>query len=238
MGLSDRDYMRDRYRKQGGAASIPVWNDKKGRVEREDVPLGSASWVGKNTEFDEYDRIAMRYGRRRRTRTGRAGWTPALRGLIPILCLVPVAIGILADAKRRGWLPDFQPAITFPESGSVAVARTLPLGLVQSRLRVSAAEANAVVQLIDPHTGAHALSVFVAANDDIDVPAPAGRWRMRIVEGQKWHGPKDFFGPNTQFETVAKLMDFPARGGNGINLHRRFDGNLSTRQMLTGPDPL
>jgi len=98
MGLSDRDYMRDRYRKQGGAASIPVWNDKKGRVEREDVPLGSASWVGKNTEFDEYDRIAMRYGRRRRTRTGRAGWTPALRGLIPILCLVPVAIGILAEA--------------------------------------------------------------------------------------------------------------------------------------------
>jgi hypothetical protein len=152
--------------------------------------------------------------------------------------LVPVAIGILADAKRRGWLPDFQPAITFPESGSVAVARTLPLGLVQSRLRVSAAEANAVVQLIDPRSGAHALSVFVAANDDVDVPAPAGRWRMRIIEGQRWHGPKDFFGPNTQFETVAKLMEFPARGGNGINLHRRFDGNLPTRQMLTGPDPL
>ena len=238
MGLSDRDYMRDRYRKRGGAASIPVWKDKKGRVERDGVPLGSASWVVKNTQFDQYDRVAKNYGRRRRTRTGRSNWTPALRGLISILCLVPVTIGIMADAKRRGWLPDFGAAITFRESGSVAVTRTLPLGLVLSRLRVSAAEANAVVQLIDPRTGAHALSVLVAVNDNLDVPAPAGRWRMRIVESQKWHGPKDFFGPNTQFETVAKLMHFLAPGGNGVNLHCRFDGNLPTRQMLTGPDPL
>ena len=225
MGLSDRDYMRDRYRKQGGAASIPVWNDKKGRVEREDVPLGSASWVGKNTEFDEYDRIAMRYGRRRRTRTGRAGWTPALRGLIPILCLVPVAIGSKSNVSDDE-----------VEQVRARIFRFDPDG--KNRAVYASGIRNPVGLAVDPRTGAHALSVFVAANDDIDVPAPAGRWRMRIVEGQKWHGPKDFFGPNTQFETVAKLMDFPARGGNGINLHRRFDGNLPTRQMLTGPDPL
>lgn len=31
---------------------------------------------------------------------------------------------------------------------------------------------------------------------------------------QKWHGPTKFYGPNTQYETVAKLMEFGNPRGN------------------------
>ncbi|MET1081546.1 MAG: hypothetical protein ABWY12_00575 [Burkholderiales bacterium] len=49
MGLDDRDYMRERYRKRRGLSSENTrWNSKKSRVERDDVPLGSASWIGKD----------------------------------------------------------------------------------------------------------------------------------------------------------------------------------------------
>ncbi|MBB3349797.1 hypothetical protein [Sphingomonas sp. BK069] len=54
MGLDDRDYMRERYRKrQGLDQGDTTWNDKKARREqagagyKKTVPLGSASWVGK-----------------------------------------------------------------------------------------------------------------------------------------------------------------------------------------------
>ncbi|WJM30031.1 hypothetical protein QUC32_26990 (plasmid) [Novosphingobium resinovorum] len=48
MGIDDRDYMRDRYRKRRALGGTR-WNDKKGRSERDDdTPIGSASWIGKN----------------------------------------------------------------------------------------------------------------------------------------------------------------------------------------------
>lgn len=50
MGLDDRDYMRERYRKrQGLDPGATQWNDKKARREhahdqhQKSVPLGSAS---------------------------------------------------------------------------------------------------------------------------------------------------------------------------------------------------
>lgn len=73
---------------------------------------------------------------------------------------------------------------------------------------------------------------------EIGVPAPTGRWQMPVIEGQHWHGTPVLLGPDTQFETVAKLMDFIDTRHNGIDLHRRYDGNLTTRTMLTGSEPL
>ncbi|MEP3145467.1 hypothetical protein [Qipengyuania citrea] len=268
MGLDDRDYMKERYRERQGLNKNPspwsfnkaeraaaaakarqakpkpkktIWNDKKARREAE-TPLGSASWIGRDRDFDEYDQIAAAYPKRtrrnarRKTTSGSA--FPLPRALIPVLCLVGVGIPIFADMRRSGWLPDFEQGVPFPESGSVTVASDLPMAIVRSRLSVVTSDANAVVQLMDPGSGRHALSVFVAANSRVDIPAPVGIWRMRVIEGRKWHGSRDFFGPNTQFETVAQLMEFRVTRGNGIDLHRRFDGNLKTRMMLTGPEPL
>lgn len=225
MGLADRDYMRERYRRRGGAEASPVWRDEKARVE-----------------FDECDLVTRSYRRRKSgsaTRRSESHASSSLaRILIPLLCLAGAGIPIFADMRRGGWLPDLTPGMPFPETGSVSVATDLPISIVRSRLSVSTSSANAVVQLVDPGNGRHALSVFVAANSEIDIPAPVGIWRMRVIEGQKWHGTSDFFGPNTQFETVARLMEFTAARGNGIDLHRTPNGDLPTRMMLTGPEPL
>ncbi len=221
MSLADRDYMRERYRRRGGAQATPVWRDEKARVE-----------------FDDYD-TAGAYGRKEQHRKRpKSHSIPIPRLLIPLLCLLGVGVPIFADMRRGGWLPNFEQGLPFPESGSVSVASDLPMSMVRSRLAVVTSDANAVVQLMDPESGRHALSVFVVANSQIDIPAPVGVWRMRVIEGQKWHGTRDFFGPNTQFETVAQLMEFSAARGNGIDLHRRVVGNLKTRMMLTRPEPL
>ena len=58
---------------------------------------------------------------------------------------------------------------------------------------------------------------------------------LKVVE---LHGPAHFFGSNTSYETVAELMSFEPRTGHIIDLHRRPDGNLKTRIMLTRPESL
>ncbi len=222
MGFADRDYMRERYRRRGAAQAAPIWREDKTSVE-----------------YDDYDLAAGAYGRKeRRRKQPKSHSIPIPRLLIPLLCLLGVGVPIFADMRRGGWLPDLEQGLPFPESGSVSVASDLPMTMVSSRLAVVTSDANAVVQLMNPESGRHALSVFVAANSRIDIPAPVGVWRMRVIEGQKWHGTRDFFGPSTQFETVAQLMEFSAARGNGIDLHRRVDGNLKTRMMLTRPEPL
>jgi hypothetical protein len=281
MGIDDRDYMKDRYwerqgkkppsrwsfnkaERKGAEANAekarrrpdePTWNDNKARRERAgtgDTLPGSASWVGKDTSFDQYDQIADAYarkpnhprgqhGKRNRHRINRADRSQVLRFAkvaIPALCLVSAAVPMFGDLRRGGWLPDTEPGLPFPETGSVSVANDLPMSRVSSRLKVVTSASNAVVQLVHPETNRHALSVFVAANSEVTIPAPVGIWRMRVIEGQKWHGNARFFGPNTQYETVAELMEFGHSRGNGIDLHRRIDGNLKTRQMLMGPEPL
>lgn len=259
MGLDDRDYMRDRYRQRQSAGNGGVrWNDKKVRVEHDppgykkavpkpEVPLGSASWIGKDRFaggsgggwFEAKNRgHDYQRGRYRRRPVKSRQWVRSLRLAIPVLCLLTYAIPMFGDAKRGGWLPDFRSSIPFPESGSVEVAKNLSMKRVTSHLTVQTSDANAVVQLFDPDTDDHVLSVYVAGNDRVEVPAPRGTYRMRIVEGRKWHGPKEFFGPNTQFETVIKLLTFPKYGGHGIDLRRRPDGNLHTRPMITNPEPL
>ena len=257
MGIDDRDYMKGEYWERQGKKAPSRWSFNKAerdaaRKAAEDPP-GGAIRVGENTSFAQYDRTAAAGFSRIRTQPrGQHGRTTSKQTLrhvstgtrrfaawaIPILCLATYVIPILADLRRGGWLPDTEPGIPFPETGSVSVASDLPMKIVRSQLTVVTSDSNAVVQLVHPETERHVISVFVAANSEVTIPAPVGIWRMRVIEGQKWHGNAKFFGPNTQYETVAELMDFGHSRGNGIDLHRRIDGNLKTRQMLVGPEPL
>ncbi|WP_086740381.1 hypothetical protein [Erythrobacter colymbi] len=257
MGIDDRDYMKERYWERQGKKSPSRWSFNKAEREAarkaDEVPPGGATWVGKNTSFDQYDRIAAagfsrkrneprgQHGRRisRQPRQNVSSGTRRFAAwAIPLLCLATYAIPMLGDLRRGGWLPDTEPGLPFPETGSVSVASDLPMKIVRSQLAVRTSDSNAVVQLVHPETDRHVISVFVAANSEVTIPAPVGIWRMRVIEGQKWHGNAKFFGPNTQYETVAELMEFGHSRGNGIDLHRRIDGNLKTRQMLVGPEPL
>lgn len=93
------------------------------------------------------------------------------RVAIPVLCLLTYLVPMYGDMKRGGWMPDWKPALPFPESGSVTAARDLSRKRVSSHLAVQTSDANAVVQLFDPDTGAHALSIYVAGNDRVEVPS-------------------------------------------------------------------
>ena len=44
MGIDDREYMKERYRRRGGAVGIPIWRDRHARME-----------------YDEADMVAGRY---------------------------------------------------------------------------------------------------------------------------------------------------------------------------------
>lgn len=223
MGLDDRDYMRDRYRKRqvlGGTS----WNDRKSRVEH------GGAWFDDKNRGHDYQTGRYRSGPQLRAHPLQ-GW---ILGLSALLTLIPM----YRELKRAGWLPDTSPAVAFPASGSVTVWRDLDPRLLRSRMAVTTAAANAVVQLFDPQTDQHILSVYVQKNDRVELAAPVGTWRMRVAEGQRWHGPRKFFGSSTTYETVAQLMAFPRNGGNGIDLHRRPDGKLPTRINFNDPDPL
>lgn len=163
----------------------------------------------------------------------RSRFEPLLEYFVWMLVGFPI---LYLAATRQ--LPGLEIEFPFPETGSVSVASDLPMSSVRSRLTVRSSESNAVVQLIHPETNRHVISVFVEANSEVTIPVPVGIWRIRVIEGQKWHGNAKFFGLNTQYETVAELMEFGHSSGNGIDLHRRIDGNLKTRERLMGPEPL
>jgi len=215
MGIDDRDYMRERRRARAGQTQ---WNDGRGRIE--------AAWR------DPKHSIHRR--RRGAPPAGHGGIRLLVFGLSALLILIP----FYGEAQRQGWIPDFEAGQPFPETGSVTVARSINRRDVRSRLTVEASDANAVVQLFEPVSNMHILSVYVARNNRVTVPAPTGTFRMRLVEGRKWHGPKRYFGPNTSYETVVDLMTFGQGSGQVIDLHRRPNGNLKTRLMVSGPTPL
>jgi hypothetical protein len=215
MGLDDRDYMRERRRREVGQTR---WNDGRARVE--------AAWLD------------SKHPSHRRSRLHSVSTRSRLYSLVTGLCALIMLIHFYGEAQRKGWIPDFKSSEPFPETGSVTVARSIRRAAITSLLTVATSEANAVVQLFDPETNAHVLSVYVAGNKQITIPAPSGTFRMRLIEGQKWHGPKRYFGPNTSYETVVRLMTFAPRAGHIIDLHRRPDGNLNTRLIVSGPEPL
>ncbi|MBA4044670.1 MAG: hypothetical protein C0471_09665 [Erythrobacter sp.] len=209
MGIDDRDHMRRR-RKASGLFSV---NGKK-----------SGTRFSTSQEAVTHARISYRQTP--------GNWT------IAVLLVVGACIPMLGDLKRGGWLPDPEPGLPFPATGTVIVAPDLPEESVRSRMSVRASGSNAVVQLFHPETGRFRMAVFVRAGEEIYTAAPLGIWQMRVVEGQKWHGPTKYFGPNTQYETVAELMEFREDFHNGIDLHRRVDGNLKTRLMINGPEAM
>ena len=248
MGLDDRDYMRERYRqRQGLSPGKTQWNDRKARVEmahdqhQKAVPLGSASWVGKLAAASGGWFSAKNRGfdyRKDRWRPARqAGSHPAQNWILALSAMLAL-IPMYREAKRHGWFPDLEPSIAFPSSGSVTVSRSVDPRTATAKLRVRTQDANAVIQLYEPESDRHVISVYVGRNDDVTVPVPPGVYRLQIVEGNKWHGPTRYFGSSTTSDTAVAMMRFERRVIHGIDLHRRPDGNLATRANFSNPKPL
>lgn len=253
MGIDDRDYMRDRYRqRQGLEPGKTQWNDKKARREelraghKKAVPLGSASWIGGGgigggnghggAWFDRANR-GFDYQRNRYRPSPRLRVHPAGKWIL-LLSALTIMIPGYREAKRSGWIPDREAELPFPASGTVTVNDSVDPKTATSKIEVTAAQANAVVQLFDRETDAHVISVYVNRNEDISVPVPPGTYRMRIVEGDKWHGLTTWFGASTTYETVVRPMVFTRRRFHMIDLHRSPAGNLRTSININNPKPL
>ena len=251
MGIDDRYYMRERYRDRHGKLNgTTFWNDRKVRVEQphdkngKAVPLGSASWIGGGGNGSErgsgwfdtanrgFDNQKHRYRPKRRDRAH-----PAQKWLF-LLCVMPIFIPAYREAKRSGWFPDRAAEPPFPASGTVTVNNSVDPKTAISEIRVTAADANAVVQLFDRKTDAHVISVYVNRNEDVSVPVPPGTYRMKIIEGDKWHGLTMWFGRSTTYETVVRPMISTQRTSRMIDLHRSQTGNLLTSINITNPNPL
>jgi hypothetical protein len=241
MGLDDRDYMRERYRqRQGLDPGKTQWNDRAARVEMESgqhkkaSPAGGSGGAG--AAFAPRNRNPD-YGARHH-RPPVVLRPHSAQKWIFLLSVVSILFPAYREIKRAGWLPDWEQAIPFPSSGSVTVNREIDPRAATSRLRVISAAANAVVQLFDAETGVHIISLYVRRDDDVNVPVPPGTYRVKLVEGDKWHGRVRYFGSSTTSDTVVATMTFGRHLTHGIDLHRRPDGNLPTRPDLFNPKPL
>lgn len=219
MGIDDRDYMRERQRARAGQTR---WNDRAGRVE--------GAWFDPVNRGHDYQKARIRP----RVRFRHSRRQLLIYGLSVLLTVIP----LYGMAQRDGLIPDFRAGVPFPETGSVTISKAVARRSISSSLTIAASHANAVVQLFDPASGRHLMSAYVAANHRVRVPVPEGTYRIKLIEGQKWHGNRTFFGPNTSFETVAELMTFERGGRRAIDLRRRPDGNMPTRANWSAPQPL
>ena len=248
MGIDDRDYMRERCRDRHGKLNgTTYWNDRKARVEQPQdkhgkaVPLGSASWIGGGGNGSEgtgwFDTASRGFNNQRHGyRPKRRGHPHPAQKWLFLLCVMPILIPAYREAKRSGWIPDRAAELPFPASGTVTVNNNVDPKTAISEIEVTAADANAVVQLFDRKTDAHVISVYVNRNEDVSVPVPPGTYRMKIIEGDKWHGLTKWFGPSTTYETVVRPMIFTRRTSRMIDLHRTPTGNLHT--SINNPGPL
>ena len=234
MGIDDRDYMRERYRqRQAQSTGSTWWNERKGRREFPDAGAaagnGGAWFDGANRGFD-YQRGRYRPRQHVRGNTIQM-WIYALSSL-------PTLIYGYREAKRAGWIPDLAVEVPFPASGTVTVNNRVDPKTATSRFKVSAGQANAVVQLFDRATDEHVISVYVNRNEETSTPVPPGTYRMKIIEGDRWHGLTKWFGTSTTYETVVKPMVFEKHTIHGIDLHRTPAGNLHTTINFRNPKPL
>jgi len=264
MALDDRDYMRERYRKRRGLSPENTrWNNKKSRVERDDgVPLGSASWVGKDpseaikSKHPGYAQAEKGY---KPKATGGAWFEPKNQGfdyqknrwrpkrsgrhagktrmswagkLILPLVLLTYGVRMYTDAKRWDFLPDIGLSEPFPESGEFKVRRAYASSETRP-LGIITGDRKVVVQLLDRRSEP-IFATYVRENDSASVQVPRGTWTLRLIEGHTWHGHDEFFGANTLTQDAIEKMDFTDMG-HRIDLRRRFDGNMQTVDRWIDP---
>jgi hypothetical protein len=254
MALDDRDYMRSNQTR---------WNAKKSRVELDDsVPLGSASWIGKDPSEaikSKHPGYASDQKGHKFKATGGARFEPKNQGfdyqknrwrpklararagkarmtwagkLILPLILLTYGVRIYTDAKRWDFLPDVGLSEPFPASGEFKVRRAYASSETRP-FGIITGDRKVVVQLLDRQSES-IFATYVRENDSASVQVPRGTWMVRLIEGHTWHGDDEFFGANTLTQDAIEKLDFTSMG-HRIDLRRRFDGNMQTVDRWLDP---
>jgi|EndMetStandDraft_5_1072996.scaffolds.fasta_scaffold43847_5 hypothetical protein len=216
MGIADRAYMRERYRRRQGLDAT-TWNDRKARVE--------LNRIGRYRPGGEQTNI-----------TGRL--------LLTGLCAVALITGGFLGRQWFGHILSGHLGLMthrpngFPETGSVVVSSAVDPASVKSILTLQGGPQNAIVQLLDPVTAAHRLSIYVKALERKTVPAPVGAYRIRFIHGREWEGPRTFFGKSTVQDEVEGVMLFARGHGHTLDLALGPDSNLTVRRLTAPPESL
>jgi hypothetical protein len=257
MGIDDRDYMRERYRqRQGLPPQRTTWNERKARRELEgrgyqkavptdrkaqSVPLGSALWISGNGRRQSW------FERKNRGQDYQRGrWQPSRRSKLPsgFVALSLTAALIVTGFGARDWIAERYGRIilaeghSFPASGTVSVPANIDMKRVVATLTIQGGIENAIVQMIDTKTGRNALSVYVRAHERVSVPAPIGRFHMRLVHGREWSDARALFGKGTLHDEVDGVMRFTRKVGHVLDLRLGHDSNLTVRRINLRPAPL
>lgn len=148
--------------------------------------------------------------------------------------LVTIAGSLINQYGIPSFVAPAGPIQRFPSSGDVFVSPDADLRRGQSKFRVAVPPGdhnNYVVLLSDATSGRRMMAIYCRSSDDVIVPVPVGRYRVRVASGQDWFGMHDLFGRTTHVEDVLPDMVAEAGKGTGIVFQRRPDGNLPTRTM-------
>lgn len=94
---------------------------------------------------------------------------------------------------------------------------------------------NYFAKLVDKNTGQVAMTIFVRGGQTVKTKVPLGSYEFRYASGTQWYGEEHLFGPGTNCQKAAKVLDFCRNGtttmGHTVQLIKRVDGNLPTTPM-------
>lgn len=160
-------------------------------------------------EFGDSDR--RRLGQTRPKRDSRKLNFRQFRTYMPL-----IALAYIATQHSQHLTPWLSPIVQFPESGSVTVSTTLETAKANSHFQITASDKDSVIQLFDPATDAHILSIYIRRNETRRVPVPSGTFTIRIAQGLNWYGQHRFFGETTKYDRANENMTFTKATGNRV----------------------
>lgn len=164
MGIDDREYMKERYRKRGGAGGIPIWRERHARME-----------------YDEADMVAGRYHTQARSILRLS--SPSSAACSRKNMLAATALGFAAIIYVLAAQP-FRDVLDFsglPKTGEfrvLAKLRAEPTGL----LKIAAADEDIALHLLDADDR-EVFVGFVRKDEEGALTVPAGRWHTVVTSG-------------------------------------------------------
>jgi len=87
------------------------------------------------------------------------------------------------------------------------------------------------VKIADAASGRPILSFYVFGGSTFRVEVPAGSFILKYATGDSWCGDRELFGASTEITQTDRIFQFDDDHGYKIDLIRRKDGNLPTKQI-------
>lgn len=120
-----------------------------------------------------------------------------------------------------------------PISGSVQV---YTIAEREAPFEIKAAQgSHYLVKLVNAHTLATVMTVFVRSGTTVNVDVPLGKYEVRYASGESWYGYEHLFGPETIYSKADKTLSFEIVGdqlrGFTITLYKVSGGNLHTTNI-------